>query len=547
MRVAKRVGLLGVIAAAVWLGVRAGQGRVPIPDCLTKAVVDIIDPGISPTSPSKHFEVSIELGDVCVSVVEARFLSVAIDISLVVGGHWWSPSGEVEAIGGSRVPPLDLTNSKLRDLARALAPAYLRIGGTEADKIFYSVGQPEFRGARPSGELTLTRNRWDGLFEFVRSTQLALVFTLSAGPNSRDSHRRWNGENAEQLLRYAQSHHQRIEVIEFGNEINGYWFTFGPSQQPSGAQVAADLGRLRALVRQYAPYAKIAGPGEFYWPRLGSPLKSQFAVLPGLLDADRGRNLDIITWHYYPQQSRRCPVATRRASLTGLMNPSGLDEILRWSSEIEALRDQFAPGLPVWLGETGNAQCGGEPGVSDRFASSLWWLDHLGLLAVHGQSVVVRQALVGSDYGLLDAVTQEPRPDYFASLLHKRLMGRVVLDVRRRGEADPFLRIYAQCAPKKLGKEPGAVTILAINLHQREASVLKWPTAAGLSIDSYQVDAPSLRSPVARLGGRPMKASAGRIALEPHRVQFTGEYSLAPASYAFLVAEISAPACIEDP
>ena len=50
--------------------------------------------------------------------------------------------------------------------------------------------------------------------------------------------------------------------------------------------------------------------------------------------------------------------------------------------------------------ETGHALYGGEPGLSDTYLSSIWWLDQLGLLAREGVSRVFRQSLVGSDYGL---------------------------------------------------------------------------------------------------------------------------------------------------
>ena len=93
---------------------------------------------------------------------------------------------------------------------------------------------------------------------------------------------------------------------------------------------------------------------------------------------------------------------------------------------MKALRDQYAPGKPVWIGETGGAQFGGEPGISDAYLGGLWWLDELGLAARSGVEVVVRQTLSGSNYGLIDDKTLVPRPDYWNSWLWKRLMGQEV-------------------------------------------------------------------------------------------------------------------------
>ena len=493
------------------------------------------------TRPASLREVTVALGPGWRARVDDRFLSVAVDSSLAVGGHWWSPDGSVEpGLGRQRVEPFDFSSARLRELTRELAPGYLRIGGTEADRIYYDMDE-RHAAAPPAGyELVLTRAEWDGMASFSRETGLDLFFTLNAGPSARDAEGQWQTANAEHLMQYALSRGDRIAVLELGNEINAYWFGYGPRQQPDGATVAADGARLRTLASRYYPEALLVGPGEFYWPRVGSPFASQTNVLEGLLEAGGGAAFDALTWHYYPQQSRRCPLATRRASLSELLDPAFLDEISHWAGDIEAKRDAHAPGLPLWLGETGNAQCGGEPLVSDRFVSSLWWVDELGLTAARGQRVVVRQALVGSDYGLLDQATLEPRPDYFASVLFKRLMGPLALDVERNREGDPFIRTYAHCTPH----QPGKSTLLAVNLHRTEEAVVRFPQAANANADIYQVTAPDLISSHASLNGAPLQAVPGRgISLEPRSEPFSGELRLPPASYTFAVVDAGADAC----
>src|SRR5690606_2782524 len=121
----------------------------------------------------------------------------------------------------------------------------------------------------------------------------------------------------------------------------------------------------------------------------------------------------ILTWHYYPTQSQRCPVAVRRASLDRFLNPETLDEIKDWAQENQLLRNQHSPNAKLWLGETGPAQCGGQKDLSDRFVSSFWWLDQLGTLAQFQHDVVIRQTLIDSDYGMIDLADYSPRPDYW--------------------------------------------------------------------------------------------------------------------------------------
>jgi heparanase 1 len=544
-RIAQIAGV-SALASLVFTLARAHTGSaLRAADPVVSTVLRIIHGPVPRTPLSGRREVTITLAPEPRAKLDERFLSVAIDSSLLVGGHWWSPEADVEpGIGRRRVKPFDFSSARLRELTSELAPAYLRIGGTEADRIYYAVEEPSPQ-VPPAYELVLTSSQWDGVTAFVKETALDLFFTLNAGPSSRDTEGRWQPDNAERLLRYAHARDDHIAVLELGNEINAYWFGYGPRQQPDGSMIAADGARLRALAQRYFPKALIVGPGEFFWPRVGSPFASKTHVLDGLLETDGGRAFDALTWHYYPQQSRRCPIATRRASPTMLLEPAFLDEVSRWADNFETKRDARAPGLPIWLGETGNAQCGGEPLVSDRFVSSLWWTDELGLLAARGQPIVVRQALVGSNYGLLDDASLEPRPDYFASVLFKRLMGTLALGVIRDLDGDPFVRVYAHCTPERARRKPGSSTLLAINLHATEHAAVNWRALAAADADIYEVTASELTSSQALLNGRPMLAPPGlALSLSPRRAKFSGVLDLPPASYTFMVVASDAGACM---
>ena len=63
-----------------------------------------------------------------------------------------------------------------------------------------------------------------------------------------------------------------------------------------------------------------------------------------------------------------------------------------------------------------------------RRFSMLPILDQLGRLARRGVAVVFHNTLASSEYGLLDQKSFEPRPNYWAALLWRRLMGTTVLD-----------------------------------------------------------------------------------------------------------------------
>lgn len=92
------------------------------------------------------------------------------------------------------------------------------------------------------------------------------------------------------------------------------------------------------------------------------------------------------------------------------------------------MKNSTYPNLPLWLGESADASFQGTENVSDRFVGTFLWMDKLGLSASMGIRVVMRQSIFGEFYGMLNA-TFDPNPDYWVSVLHKKLVGTKVLDV----------------------------------------------------------------------------------------------------------------------
>jgi heparanase len=104
---------------------------------------------------------------------------------------------------------------------------------------------------------------------------------------------------------------------------------------------------------------------------------------------------------------------------------------------------------------------------------------------------VFHNTLASSEYGLLDQNTFTPRPNYWAALLWRKLMGSAVLDA---GPLQPGLHLYANC----LLDNAGGVTLLAINLSRTETKIIDLSTAA----DVYVLTAPELGKDEVRLNGQ---------------------------------------------
>lgn len=459
---------------------------------LARAAVLVLTAGCAPAASSG---VSLAIfGEAPVAITDARFLSVALDTSQLVGGRWWSPDAHVESgFGQTQLAPYDFTRSKLRALAAALSPAFLRVGGSQADLTYYDLGEGPLLVAPAGFDGVLTRAQWLAMVDFARASKFQVAFTLNAGAGPRDAKHQWQPDQARTLVEFAAARADPVEVWELGNEINGAQFVLGAAID--GRQYAADFAVARGLLDELAPKASLSGPSSAFWPLLGevSP------VLPEFL-AKAGGLAGVVSWHYYPQESRRCPVHVRAAGPEVMLDDRALDDVIGWASALRTQTDALAPNAALWLGETGNAQCGGEPGVSDRFAGTLWWLDELGAMARAGHRVVVRQTLSGASYGLIDDATLEPRPDYFASVLWKQLMGARVLDV----EVAPkkAVRAYAHCA------QGGGVALLVINIG-RPSVELHVPAGLRVGVvERWELSAEALDSAQLRLNGVALEVDA---------------------------------------
>jgi heparanase 1 len=109
------------------------------------------------------------------------------------------------------------------------------------------------------------------------------------------------------------------------------------------------------------------------------------------------------------------------------------------------------------------------------------WLDKLGLTAQAGFRHVFRQTFIGGNvppfalhYALVGS-DLTPNPDYFSSVLHRRLMGPTVLDVTQSqgGKKDDLARIYAHCTVSQSSDslppqyvKPGSVSLMVLSLHR---------------------------------------------------------------------------------
>ncbi|MFD2137084.1 hypothetical protein ACFSLT_21585 [Novosphingobium resinovorum] len=158
-----------------------------------------------------------------VGTVSERFLSYNVEMLELTGGRFWKPYGSTN---GSKTdlyedrPPIDLQNPRLRVLAQALGPAYVRYSGTWANGTFFSDTETPLSAVPKGYDAVLTRRQWRQAVEFARDSDAQIVTSMPTSPGSRDADGNWTHEAAERLFAYTQSIGGRIAASEFANEPN---------------------------------------------------------------------------------------------------------------------------------------------------------------------------------------------------------------------------------------------------------------------------------------------------------------------------------------
>src|SRR5262245_53674595 len=120
--------------------------------------------------------------------VDARFQSYNVEMVEITGGRFWKPYPKSTRSPADQDrynyrPPIDLTNTRLRKLAAALSPAYMRVSGTWANSTFFA-DEEIAPASPPSGfNSVLSRAQWRGVIEFARAvdTEIVTSFAISSG------------------------------------------------------------------------------------------------------------------------------------------------------------------------------------------------------------------------------------------------------------------------------------------------------------------------------------------------------------------------------
>lgn len=487
--------------------------------------------------------------------MDERLVSYNIEMTEVTGGTFWKSYTEAQVEGTEEFPPItdwhdmgnlqqwfdpiDLYNPRLRKMAKALGTAWVRVSGTWANKTYYDF-DGHTGGVVPDGyQNLLTEAQWKGVLDFVKAIDGKLLVSVANCPGIHTADEPWHPEQAKLLFDYSKNYGVPVAAAEFTNEPNMPTM----SGQPEG-YTSEDFNRDHNLfvkfMKENYPEILIVGPctvGDFNLfaadesqskgDAFGGGLATGFETwtTEALMDGF-AEKMDVFSYHYYNGVSERGAAMGGHWPADKVLTENYLSVAGDCARFYAPKRDIYVPGGQMWVTESGDAGGGGNTWAS-TYMDVPRTLNELGEFCTITDGVIFHNTLASSDYGFLQHGSFQPRPNFFAVLLWKQLMGDIVYDTGFK--ATEGAHVYAHS--RKDGK--AGVVYLVINNSTTDDTTVELPKDA----ERYTLSGDGkLRSRTMCLNGVPLALNDNDDVPEMLPVsQAAGTVALSPATCTFFV------------
>ncbi|XP_046627422.1 heparanase-like [Neodiprion virginianus] len=354
---------------------------------------------------------------------------------------------------------LPINDKRFVMLARHLSPAYVRVGGTSADCLFFdetpsSSADKIFDpiNGEDISNFTITHKDFLALSRFARKSGARMIFDLNVLLRRPDGS--WNYSDAEKIISLAKEHNIELDW-QLGNEPNSFHHVF--NRTVTATQLASDYTVLRKLLDDNGyESSNLIGPEVNHIGDANH--KGELYGAEFLKHANT--SVTYFSWHQYYLNGHI-------ATVEDFINRTVFDYL---ANQINSLSN-FIRGyhIRVWLSETSSAWGSGAPNLSDRFVAGFLWLDKLGYSAWAGIDVVTRQSFFGGHYALV-AHDLTPNPDWWVSVIYKQFVSERVLDPPILDSK--ALRLYWHCTAKSalINRVP-AITQYGVHLDNKPMKV----------------------------------------------------------------------------
>ena len=327
--------------------------------------------------------------------VDDRFQSYNVEMVEVTGGRFWAPYKKTPAVSPAAPdpratqtvlpeslsaasadmfamrPPIDWYDARLRKLAAALAPAYVRVSGSWANATYFHDSDDPPPATPPKGfNGVLTRKQWKGVVDFSHAVDAKIISSFAGSDGVRDANGVWTPTEAQKVLEYTKRLNGEIAAVELFNEPNQGVGT-GQGTPYSAAVYGRDFKVFLPFIRKTAPNTVVLGPGS------SGEESSTYRMKSEDLMAAAGPGIDAFSYHFYGARAVRCSFRGPEKQTTSAqaLSEDWLSKTDQAEADYRRIRDQFEPGKPVWLTETGGASCGATLGTQRSSIRSGTWIN----------------------------------------------------------------------------------------------------------------------------------------------------------------------------
>ncbi len=464
---------------------------------------------------SHRSTITIHLKDLkYIGAVDERYQSYNIEMVEVVGGRFWKPYHLMDSLPSAKassnydisqkndqmyrqLSPINLTDKRLMNLAKGLAPAYVRVSGTWANAIYFQDNDDTKITKAPAGFVNvLTRSQWKGVLDFIKATDSKLVTSFAVSNGVRDAQGIWTPIEAQKIASYTKSQGGEIAAAELFNEPTMPMAGGEMNKKYNANDFAKDIAAFNAWSKVAVPNMLVLGPGSVLegLPDVSlAGMGMTYLSTDAMMSAEPNPHFDVFSYHFYGAASMRM----MRNGPFSIKADNALDSSwLRRTDTVTyyyaGLRDKYSPGKPLWITETAEAAAGGDP-FSATYLDCFRYLYQLGSLAKKGVKVIMHNTLAASEYSLIDQDTHLPKPNYWAALLWAKLMGPKVYEA---GNGLPGVFVFAH----NMKGHVDGMTILMINTN-------KTSVAAAIPSDAeqYSLTSTELQGKSVLLNGQELK------------------------------------------
>ncbi|KAL7286159.1 hypothetical protein TKK_0019566 [Trichogramma kaykai] len=352
------------------------------------------------------------------AVVSDKFLSITLDPLVLLNAD---TLGDVE---------------KSTNLAQALAPAYVRIAGPRSNSHVFQGNAAYQQDKLPSSSFKFTDKQWTSVNEWAKKSGLELIASVAPLQPDATKATAWDSRNALELIAYSDRMNYNTSW-QVGYECE-------ERCDMSGGELGRYVQRLRSMLDAFPRYAAgsvVAGPDIVaYKTRQQQQFLQDFFYVAA-------NALNVVTWH---------------PEFAGVSIDS--DGVSMHHDNLAADKDSLYRFLgrhllkkPLWIAESRPEDC------KKQFLGALVWTRRLGNAAKSGVQVIMRQPE--------DSDLFKTSPDYWVSVLHKKLVGPEVLDAKITSGNKTHVHFYCQCTKASDRYERGSLTIFGINLTPTKVTV----------------------------------------------------------------------------